>query len=43
VGDVEFLKERALQFLEMSKAAAERGFYELVCTLSRRYSSILSI
>jgi len=26
---VEFLKERALQFLEMSKAAAERGFYEL--------------
>jgi HEPN domain-containing protein len=29
VGDVEFLKERALQFLEMSKAAAERGFYEL--------------
>jgi HEPN domain-containing protein len=29
VGDVEFLKERALQFLEMSKAAAERDFYEL--------------
>jgi len=26
---VEFLKERAVQFLEMSKAAAERGFYEL--------------
>jgi len=26
---VEFLKERALQFLEMSKAAAERGFYEI--------------
>ncbi len=26
---VEFLKERALQFFEMSKAAAERGFYEL--------------
>ncbi len=26
---MEFLKERALQFLEMSKAAAERGFYEL--------------
>jgi HEPN domain-containing protein len=29
VGDVEFPKERALQFFEMSKAAAERGFYEL--------------
>jgi HEPN domain-containing protein len=29
VGDVEFLKERTLQFLEMSKAAAERDFYEL--------------
>jgi Uncharacterized conserved protein related to C-terminal domain of eukaryotic chaperone, SACSIN len=29
VGDVEFLKERALQFFEMSKTAAERGFYEL--------------
>jgi HEPN domain-containing protein len=29
VRGVEFLKERALQFLEMSKAAAERGFYEL--------------
>jgi HEPN domain-containing protein len=29
VGDVEFLKERALQFLEITKAAAERGFYEL--------------
>jgi HEPN domain-containing protein len=29
VGDVEFLKEGALQFLEMSKAAAERDFYEL--------------
>jgi HEPN domain-containing protein len=28
VGDVEFLKEMALQFFEMSKAAAERGFYE---------------
>jgi len=26
---VEFLKERALQFLEMSKAAAERDFHEL--------------
>jgi len=26
---VEFLKERALQLLEMSKAAAERDFYEL--------------
>jgi HEPN domain-containing protein len=26
---VEFLRERALQFLEMSRAAAERGFYEL--------------
>ncbi len=26
---MEFLKERALQFFEMSKAAAERGFYEL--------------
>lgn len=26
---MEFLKERALQFLEMLKAAAERGFYEL--------------
>ncbi len=26
---MEFLKERALQFLEMSKTAAERGFYEL--------------
>jgi HEPN domain-containing protein len=25
----EFLKERAVQFLETSKAAAERGFYEL--------------
>jgi HEPN domain-containing protein len=29
VRGVEFLKERALQFLEMSKASAERGFYEL--------------
>ena len=29
MGDVEFLKERTLQFLEMSKAAAVRGFYEL--------------
>jgi HEPN domain-containing protein len=29
MGDVEFLKEMALQFFEMSKAAAERGFYEL--------------
>lgn len=28
MGDVEFLKEMALQFFEMSKAAAERGFYE---------------
>jgi len=26
---MEFLRERALQFLEMSKTAAERGFYEL--------------
>ena len=26
---MEFLKERAVQFLEMSKAADERGFYEL--------------
>jgi len=28
VRGVEFLKERALQFFEMSKAAAERGLYE---------------